>query len=121
MSPTCPANRRELRQFKVWKDFLHLRTKVLPPSTLEIIERRSLFPAFEYYWISDGVVTGRGESLNNSCPSGIEEEWDGKPLGRKRRWQNAVERGDIATLSETIEDVANCEALRLVMKRDCTK
>ena len=33
MSITCPTNRRELRQFKIWKDLLHLRTKVLSPNT----------------------------------------------------------------------------------------
>lgn len=117
MSPTRPANRGELGQFKIWKDLLHLHTKVLSPNTLETIKRRPLLLAFEYRWIRDGVAIGSRESLDTSCPSGIEEERDGKPLGFKRRWQNTVERGDIATTSETIEDVANCEALRLITKR----
>lgn len=38
MSPTRPSNRRELGQFKFWKNPLHLSPKVLPPNTLEIIE-----------------------------------------------------------------------------------
>lgn len=118
MSPTCPANRRELRQFKIWKDLLHLHTKVLPPNTLETIERRSLLPAFEYRWIRNGAATGSegGERLDICCPSGIKKEWDGKPLGHRRRWQNTVERGDIETRSETIEDVADCKVLGSVIK-----
>ena len=117
MSPTCPANRRELGQFKIWEDLLHLYTKILSPNTLETIERRSFLPALEYHWVSDGVAgSGNGETLDTSCPSGIEEEWDGKPLRCRRRWENAVERRDIETRSETIENVANCKALVLVIK-----
>ena len=118
MSPTCPTNRRELRQFKIWKDLLHLHTKVLSPNTLETIERRSLLPAFECRCIGVGAISngGEGERLYFSCPSGIKEEWDGKPLGHRRRWQNTVEWGDIETRSETIKDVADCKALGLAIK-----
>jgi len=124
MSPTCPGNRRELRQFKIWKDLLHLHTKVFSPKSLETIERRSLLPAFEYRWIRDGAVTGaeEGKRLDFSCPSRIKEEWDGKPLGNRRRWQNPVKRGDIETRSETIEDVADCKALGLAISpSNCTR
>lgn len=118
MSPTRPANRRELGQFKIRKDLLHLHTKVLSPKTLETIEGRALLPAFEYRWIGDGATSGvgEGERLDFSCPSGIKEEWDGKPFGYGRWWQDTVEWGDVETRSETIEDVADCKALGLFIK-----
>ena len=118
MPITCPTNCGELRQFKIWKDLLHLRTKVLSPNTLETNERRSLLPAFEGRWIGDGAASrgGERERLHFSCPSGIKEEWDGETLGHRRRWQNPVEWGDIDTRSKTIKDVADCKALRLAIK-----
>ena len=114
MSPTCSANRREIRQFKIWKDLLHLRTKVLSPKTLETIEGRAFSPASEYRSIGDGAASGGGEEegLDFSCPSGIKEKRDWKSFGYRRRWQDTVEWGDVETWSETIEDVSNCKVLR---------
>jgi hypothetical protein len=111
MSPTCPSNCRELRQFEIWKDLLHLHTEVLSPNTLETVERRPLFPAFGCRGGRAANSCGEGERLDFSCPSRIKEEWDGKPLGHRQRWQNTVKRGDIETRCEVVKDVANYKAL----------
>lgn len=74
-SRTCPAHRREFRQFKIRKDFLHLHTMILSPDTLEIIKGWPLLPGFKYLWIGARDVRER-ERFDFDCPSGVKEERD---------------------------------------------
>jgi hypothetical protein len=109
MSPAGPTNGRELGQLKIWKDLLDLHAEILSPDTLETVERRPSFPAFECRRGRAVSRSREGERLDFSGPSGIEEEGDGKTLGHGQRWQNAVKWRDIEPRSQTIEDVANYE------------